>query len=52
MQNGTHERWLMDHSDGKEAPSPEHEVDNYRKFVGRQDKALALIVLFIEPSFL
>ena len=38
--------------DGKEAPSPEHEVDNYRKFVGRQDKALALIVLFIEPSFL
>ena len=38
--------------DGKEAPPPEHEVDKYRKFVGRQDRALALIVLSIELSLL
>ena len=38
--------------DGTEAPPPEHEVDKYRKFVRRRDRALALIVLSIEPSLL
>ena len=38
--------------DGTEAPPPEQEADKYRKFVGRRDRALALIVLSIEPSLL
>ena len=31
--------------DGAEAPPPDHEVEKYRKFVERRDRALALIVL-------
>lgn len=38
--------------DGSETPPPENESDKYRKFVGRRDRALALIVLSIEPSLL
>ena len=46
VQNGTDERWSMDHS------PPEHETDRYRKFAGRRDCALTIIVLSIEPSLL
>ena len=38
--------------DGTESPPTEHETDRYRKFVGRRDRALAIIVLSIEPSLL
>ena len=38
--------------DGSETPPPENESDKYRKFVGRRDRALALIVLSIEPLLL
>ena len=38
--------------DGPETPPPESKADKYRKFVGRRDRALALIVLSIEPSLL
>ena len=39
--------------DGTELPpSSESEADKYRKFVGRRDRALAIIVLSIEPSLL
>ena len=38
--------------DDTEAPPPEHEADKYKKFIGRRDRALALIVLSIEPSLL
>jgi len=38
--------------DGVETPQEEHDSDKYRKFVGRRDHALILIVLSIEPSLL
>ena len=38
--------------DGTETSPAEHEADRYRKFVGRRDCALAIIVLSIEPSLL
>ena len=38
--------------DGTETSPAEHEADRYRKFVGRRDRALAIIVLSIEPSLL
>ena len=38
--------------DRTESPPTEHETDRYRKFVGRRDRALAIIVLSIEPSLL
>ena len=38
--------------DGTELPPSESEADKYRKFVGRRDRALAIIVLSIEPSLL
>ena len=38
--------------DGTEASPSEHESDRYRKYIGRRDCALALIVLSIEPSLL
>lgn len=37
---------------GTETPPTEHDTDKYRKYVGRRDRALALIVLSIEPSLL
>ena len=42
--------WII--VDGTEALPPEHKANKYRKFVERQDRALKLIVLSIEPSLL
>ena len=38
--------------DGTETAPPENDADKYRKFAGRRNCALALIVLSIEPSLL
>ena len=38
--------------DGTKTPTPQHEADEYKKFVGSWDRILALIVLSIEPSLL
>ena len=38
--------------DGTETSPDNPETDRYRKFVGRRDRALAIIVLSIEPSLL
>lgn len=37
---------------GTEAAPAEADADKYRKFVGRQDRALAIIVLSVDPSLL
>lgn len=38
--------------DGSEACPPSTETENYRKFVARRDRALAVIVLSVKPSLL
>ena len=38
--------------DGSEECSPSTEADKYAKFVSRRDRALAIIVLSVEPALL
>ena len=54
MQNGTHEGYcsLWGIVNGTEIPPQEDDADKYAKFKARRDRALALIVLTLEPSLL
>ena len=49
MPNGAAEGWSLEH---RERRPDVAEPDKYAKFVARRDRALAIIVLLVEPSLL